>query len=132
MTIIVIPEGISEEDLESRARVIRQAKEAEPKPEKAAKRPKGWAALWEEPHPADDYVPPPLLTPGEVVAYRESKGWYQRHLAARTGYSTKSILHMEVGQTPVSFALSGMIRAMMEVDRLTEENERLKAALEAR
>lgn len=122
VNILVIPTDISEEELEQRAREIA---EATPKPKR---RPKGWAAMWETPHPADDYDPPPLLTGDEIRQYRESKGWYLRHLGDRTGYSPKTIRYMETGASKVSEPLSMMIHMMQENDRLREEVEQLESA----
>lgn len=123
MNLIVIDENAPLEEL---ARRHKERVASEPKPKK---RPKGWAAMWEAPHPADEYTPPPLLTPEELKGYRESKGWYQRHLGDRTGYGHKTIRYMEIGASKISAPLSVMIRYMMEIDRLRAENEELRKQL---
>jgi hypothetical protein len=63
----------------------------------------------------------PILSAREVAAYRESKLLYQRHMAARTGYSVRTIRHMELGECPVSQIYSSIIRVMMENDQLAAQ-----------
>jgi DNA-binding transcriptional regulator YiaG len=118
MSIVVIPDGITEEELRSCVKA----------PPEKPQRKRGWAAYWEKNEPKVPYTPPPPITPEELRQYRESKGWYQKHLAIRTGYSVNTIKHIELGVVNVSSMLSSMVHLMKENDRLTEENERLKAS----
>ena len=125
MSIVIIPEDITEEELEARARAVKQSETPKPPP-----KPRGWEVYWQKREPTIPYDPPPPITPEEMRAFRESKGWFQKHLAKRTSYSIHTIKHMEQGLTPISPTLSSMIRLMMEVDELKEENARLKALQE--
>jgi DNA-binding XRE family transcriptional regulator len=125
MGVVVIPENITEEELESRSKAL---KALQPPEEPKPSRPRGWAAYWQRHEPKESYEPDPLLAPEELKAFRESKGWFQKHLAQKTGFASKNtIKRMELGQTQMNPVLSCAIRAMMENDRLKAEIEALKA-----
>jgi len=124
MSIIVIPRDATEEELEAKARELNPPQEPKPRS------PRGWEVYWKNREPTIPYNPPPPITLEELKAFRESKGWFQKHLAIRTGYSAATIKHMESGDYKIPPMLSSMIRLMMEVDELKSENERLKASQE--
>jgi hypothetical protein len=71
--------------------------------------------------PNSDQRPEAILSAREVVSYRESRLLYQRHMAARTGYSVRTVRHMELGEHAVSQVYSSTIRVMMENDELAAQ-----------
>lgn len=121
MSVLVIPREATEEELEARHKELQPKKEPKPR---------GWAVYWQRNAPNFPYEPPPLITPEELKQYREGKGWFQKHLAIRTGYSPATIKNMESGVYKIPQMLSSMIHLLREVDALREENERLKASQE--
>ena len=125
MSIIVIPEDATEEQLEALRNELDPPKEPKPRT------PRGWEVYWKNREPTVPYDPPPLITREELVEYRKSKGWYQKHLAKRLQYSPATIKHMESGDYKIPPMLSSMIHLMKEVDGLKGENAKLKAEIEA-
>jgi DNA-binding XRE family transcriptional regulator len=124
MSIIVIPRDATEEELQAKAKELQPPKEPKPRT------PRGWEVYWAKREPTIPYDPPPPITLEELKAFRESKGWFQKHLAKRTGYSPETIKHMERGSYKIPPMLSSMIHLMKEVDELKAEIERLKASQE--
>ena len=124
MNIVTIPEDITEEELEARKKALQPPDEPKPRT------PRGWEVYWKNREPTIPYDPPPPITREELVEYRKGKGWYQKHIAKRTGYSPATIKHMESGEYKIPPMLSSMIHLMREVDELRAENERLKASQE--
>jgi DNA-binding XRE family transcriptional regulator len=124
MSILVIPKDATEEELEAQAKALKPPEETKPRT------PRGWEVYWKNREPKVPYDPPPPITVEEMKAFRESKGWFQKHLAIRTGYSPATIKHMESGGYEIPPMLSSMIHLLREVDELRAENERLKASQE--
>jgi hypothetical protein len=71
--------------------------------------------------PNPNQKPQATLSAREIVAYRESNLLYQRHMAVRTGYSVRTIRHMELGDCPVSLIYSSIVRIMMSNDQLAAQ-----------
>jgi len=53
----------------------------------------------------------PTMTPAELRAAREAKGWTQTHLGAVVGVHLRTVRRWETGESPISPAMARWLRA---------------------
>ena len=59
----------------------------------------------------------PTMTPAELRAAREAKGWTQTHLGAVVGVNRRTVLRWETGDSPISPAMARWLRDELEAEK---------------